>query len=59
LHSEEFHNFSSSADLILMIKSGRISWTEHVAHMGKKKNAYRVLVGNPHGGIPIGRPRWK
>jgi hypothetical protein len=29
--------------------------------MGKKKNAYRVLVGKPEGKRPLGRPtcRWK
>jgi hypothetical protein len=29
----------------------------HVAHMGEKRNAYRVLVGKPKGKIPLGRPR--
>jgi hypothetical protein len=24
---------------------------------GKKRNSYRVLVGNPQGKIPVGRPR--
>jgi hypothetical protein len=25
--------------------------------MGEKKNAYRILVGNPEGKRPLGRPR--
>jgi hypothetical protein len=25
--------------------------------MGKKKNAYRILVGKPERNIPLGRPR--
>jgi hypothetical protein len=25
--------------------------------MGEKRNAYRILVGNPEGKRPIGRPR--
>jgi hypothetical protein len=25
--------------------------------MGKKRNAYRILVGNPEGKKPLGRPR--
>jgi hypothetical protein len=25
--------------------------------MGKKRNAYRILVGNPEGKRPLGRPR--
>jgi hypothetical protein len=30
---------------------------EHVAHVGKKKNAYRVLVGKPKGKRPLIKPR--
>jgi len=29
----------------------------HVAHMGEGRGAYRVLVGNPEGRRPLGRPR--
>jgi hypothetical protein len=25
--------------------------------MGEKRNAYRILVGNPEGNRPLGRPR--
>jgi hypothetical protein len=25
--------------------------------MGEKRNAYRILVGNPEGKRPLGRPR--
>jgi hypothetical protein len=43
-----------------MIKSRRIRWAGHVARMGEKRNAYRILVGNPEGKRPLGRPgrRW-
>jgi hypothetical protein len=40
-----------------MIKSRRIRWARHVARMGKKRNAYRILVGMPEGKRPLGRPR--
>jgi hypothetical protein len=40
-----------------MIKSRRMGCAEHVAHMGEKKNAYRVLMGKPEGKRPLGRPR--
>jgi hypothetical protein len=30
-----------------MIKSRRMIWAEHVARTGEKRNAYRILVGNP------------
>jgi hypothetical protein len=29
----------------------------HVARMGEKRNAYRLLVGKPEGERPLGRPR--
>jgi hypothetical protein len=31
-------------------------WVRHVAHMGQKRNAYRVLVGKPEGKRSLGRP---
>jgi hypothetical protein len=40
-----------------MIKSRRMRWAEHVARMGEKRNAYRMLVGKPEGKRPLGRPR--
>jgi hypothetical protein len=40
-----------------MIKSRRMRWAGHVARMGAKRNAYRILVGNPEGKRPLGRPR--
>jgi hypothetical protein len=40
-----------------MIKSRRIRWAGHVARMGEKRNAYRILVGNPEGKRLLGRPR--
>jgi hypothetical protein len=32
-------------------------WAGHVARIGAKRNAYRLLVGKPEGKRPIGRPR--
>jgi hypothetical protein len=40
-----------------MIESRRMRWAGHVARMGEKRNAYRILVGNPEGKRPLGRPR--
>jgi hypothetical protein len=31
----------------------------HVARMGSKRNAYRILMGKPEGKRPLGRPRRK
>jgi hypothetical protein len=40
-----------------MIKSRRMRCAGHVACMGEKRNAYRILVGKPEGRRPLGRPR--
>ena len=32
-------------------------WAGHVAHMGEGRGVYRVLVGKPEGGRPLGSPR--
>jgi hypothetical protein len=40
-----------------MKKSRRMRWTGSVTHMEEKRNAYRILVGNPEGKTPLGRLR--
>jgi hypothetical protein len=57
LHNEELHNLYSPPNIMRMIKSKRIRWVGHVARMGVKINAYRLLVGKPEGNKPLGRPR--
>jgi hypothetical protein len=57
LHNEELHNLYSSPSIIRMIKSRRMRWTGHVARMGEKRSAYRILVGKPEGNRQLGRPR--
>jgi hypothetical protein len=47
----------SSPSIIRIIKSRRMRWAGHVARMGEKKNACRLLVGKPEGNRPPGRPR--
>jgi hypothetical protein len=42
-----------------MIKSRRMRWAGHVAQMGEKRNAYRILVGKPVGRRPLRRPRYR
>jgi hypothetical protein len=39
------------------MKVRRMRWAGHVARMGEKKNAYRLLVGKPEERRPLGRPR--
>jgi hypothetical protein len=57
LHNEELHNLYFSPSIIRIIKSRRMRWTGHVARMGEKRNAYRILVGKPQRKRPLGRPR--
>jgi hypothetical protein len=45
LHNEELRDLYSSSSIIRMIKSRRMRWEAHVARMGEKRNAYRLLVG--------------
>jgi hypothetical protein len=45
LHNEELHNLYYSPSIIKVIKSRRIRWAGHLARMGEKRNAYRILVG--------------
>jgi hypothetical protein len=40
-----------------MIKERRMRLAGHVARMGEKRNAYRLLVGKPEGRRPLGRTR--
>jgi hypothetical protein len=46
-----------SPSIIRIIKSRRMKLAGHVARMGEKRNAYRLLVGKPEGKSPLGRPR--
>jgi hypothetical protein len=43
LHNEELHDLYSSPSIIRLIKSRRMRWAGHVARMGEKRNAYRLL----------------
>jgi hypothetical protein len=60
LHNEELHNLYASPNIIRMIKSRRMREARRVARTGGMRNAY-LLVGNPEGKNPLGRPRrrWK
>jgi hypothetical protein len=60
LHNEELHDLYSLPSIIRIFKSRRMRWAGHVARMGEKRNAYRLLVVMPEGKRPLGRPsrRW-
>jgi len=39
--------------IIRVNKSRRMKWAWHVARMGEKRSAYRILVGKPEGKRPL------
>jgi hypothetical protein len=56
LHNE-LHNLYSLPSIIRMIKPARMRYAWHVARMGEKRTACRILVGKPEGKRLPGRPR--
>jgi len=47
LHNEELNDLYSSPSIVRVIKSRRMRWAGHVAHIGEEREVYRVLVGKP------------
>ena len=57
LHNEELRDLYSLPNIVRVVKSRRMRWVGHVAHMGEGRGVHRVLVGKPEGNRPLGRPR--
>jgi hypothetical protein len=57
LHNEELHKLYSSPSIMRMAKSRSMRWAGHVARMGAKRNAYRILVGEIEGKKLLAKPR--
>ena len=56
-HTEELNYLYSSPNIVRVIKSRRMRWAGHVAHIGDGRGVYRVLVGKPEGRGPFRRLR--
>ena len=54
---EELNDLCCSPNIVRVIKSRRMRWEGHVAHMGEARGMYRILVGKPEGKRALGRPR--
>jgi hypothetical protein len=61
LHNEGLLDLHSIPNIIQMIKLREMRCAGHVAHVGSRIGAYRVLVGQPEGKRPHGMHgvRWE
>jgi hypothetical protein len=57
LHSEELCDLYCSSNIIRMIKSRRMRWVGHVAHMGERRGVYGDVKGKTEGKRPLRIPR--
>jgi hypothetical protein len=59
LRNEEL-KICTSPNIVRVINSRGMKWTEYVARMWEKRGVYRVLVEKPEGRRPLARPwlRW-
>jgi hypothetical protein len=53
----ELYDLYCSPNIIRVIKSIRMRRAGHVARMGDRRGAYRILVGRPERKRPLQRPR--
>ena len=53
LHNVELDDLYSLPNIIRVIKSRRMRWARHVAHMRERRGVYRVLVWKPEGKRPL------
>jgi hypothetical protein len=61
LHNEKLNDLYSLPNIVRVVKSRRMRWAGHEAHMGEDRCVHRVLVGKSEGKRPLGRPghRWE
>jgi hypothetical protein len=57
LDNEELHNLYSSPRKITIINLRNMKCAGNIAHIWEQRHAYRILVGEPEGKRPLGRPR--
>jgi hypothetical protein len=51
LHNKALCDFYSSPSIIRMITSRTMRWARHVARIGERRYAHRLLVGKPEDGL--------
>ena len=57
MHNEELNDLYCSPKIVRVIKIEKNDMGWDVARMGEDRGVYRVLVGEPEGKIPLGKPR--
>ena len=57
LHNKELNDLYPLPNIVRVVKSRRMRWAGHMAHMGKDRGVHRVLVGKPGGKRTLGRSR--
>jgi len=57
LHNKKLHGLYCSPNVIQVIKSRRMRWESHMAHMRDRRGAYTVLVERPEGKKSLRTPR--
>ena len=53
----ELHDLYSTSNIILVMKSGRMTYLGLVAKQGAEEKYIKILVGKPEGQRQLGRPR--
>jgi hypothetical protein len=56
-HNEELNGLHSLPNIVRVVRSRRKRCAWHMARMGEERGVQRMLVGNPEGKRPLGRPR--
>jgi len=57
VHNEELNDMCSSPNIIRVIKSRRMRWAGHVAHLAQWRGVFGILLGKPEGKRQLERPR--
>jgi hypothetical protein len=56
LHNQDLNDLYPLPNIVRVVKSRRMRWAEHVAHMGEERGVHRVVVRKPEGKSHWGDP---
>ena len=55
-HNEELNDMYCSPNIVQVIKTRKMRWVGHIAHMGERRGLYRVWWGNLRERDHLGNP---